>query len=745
MGNPYTKALNKAGKDEDTSGNGTKDQFVPEGELPWEKQKNQDYRKKLIRHSKHFLIMLLILVVITLAMTRSSYELEDESGFIGYEISILSTLKFLWIIVFTIYLAQAVPIFLLMGINKFVGQLRGAGPKEEKGPDKDPETGSEDTDDPASGRTATEMDENGDEDNNRDPDSGGRETHDGDSEEDPNTDGSNPKEEEKKEKKRKLMAIPFFAGIAGAGIDEDSSEAGRAESLIFNFFHHTIIIVGFAYAFLTLGLELGTTVEFLGSDITAESILNAVLTGLITVVFVVYFLPPFLTVLINSFLRSYAKRAETKEERVHRIKAEVDKVRPGLQKTLVYLIILFAALIAISYIDCHNVESDDSDDSSTQDPHYDPYDPPPDSSSESEPEDPELCEYLETAEVIIRSLIILMAALLLTTVIPLFVYLMSTSPDDARKKSMYKVGRYLNYLILIFAMFIIMNLAGIDLGASISFGESQVTLWSVISAFVVLVLSHLVAKMICAILRDTALNPQQMEEHASVIMEKLIYFVILLIGIAVAMGTLGINILAIATGLGLLAFALAFGMQDTIANFMAGIMIAIERPFQIGDRVRVGDEWGDVIDIGMRSTKIRTVKNETVLIPNALVATNEVWNYTKDSPVIANVIDIGISYDSDPELAERIILDIATQHPLVIPNPAPSVRMKEYAESSIDLQLWAWIGNARKREIVKSDLLKAIRKQFVAQGIEIPYPHRTLTFKSGAAKELADAIKNDSD
>ena len=207
------------------------------------------------------------------------------------------------------------------------------------------------------------------------------------------------------------------------------------------------------------------------------------------------------------------------------------------------------------------------------------------------------------------------------------------------------------------------------------------------------------------------------------------HFVIVSIGVAISLSVLGVNIFAVATGLGLIGFALAFGMQDTIANFMAGIMIAVERPFKIGDRIRVGDEWGDVTDIGMRSTRILTVKHETVTIPNNLIATREVWNYTKENPSIIMTVPIGISYDSDWHRAESIILTVAKRHPFVLKKPEPEVRMVDFGESSIDLELWAWISHAKYKDTAKSDVLKSVKDRFDRNGIEIPYPYRTIVFK----------------
>jgi small-conductance mechanosensitive channel len=450
-------------------------------------------------------------------------------------------------------------------------------------------------------------------------------------------------------------------------------------------------------------------------------------------VFVLYFLPPFLSIILNAALRGYAKRNATREDRLKEMRNEVDKVRAGLHKTIVFLIILLAAVHAMSLVDCSTetrIEWRESD--------IYPY------QSEQflvEEEPTELCEYLEDALLVANCLIILVSALLLTTITPLFIYMFSKSTGDVRKSNLYRAGVYINYLILMFAFFIILNFVGLDLSASIAFGSNTITLWDIISAAVIVILSNIIAKLVTAILRDTALNPRQMEEHASILMEKVIHVVIVLIGFGIAMSILGINILAISLATGLIGFALAFGMQDTIANIVGGIVLAMEKPFKIGDRIRVGNDWGDVIDIGMRSTKIRTVKNETVVIPNSLVVTNEVWNFTKDSPVLANVIPIGISYDSDPKVAEEIILEIAKQHPLVIDSPPAHVRLVNYGESSVDLELWAWIGNARKREIVRSDLLKSIMDEFNRRGISIPFPHRTLLFKGESGGAISDRLR----
>ncbi len=460
------------------------------------------------------------------------------------------------------------------------------------------------------------------------------------------------------------------------------------------FLFWSILLIGVTYAIATLGFEPDTKLKFLGAEVTVINLMNSILSAVITAVFVIYFLPPILNLILKSILRVYAKHHETEAERVNRLRSEVEKIKPGLYRTLLYLIILIGAHTAISYL--------------------------PEASFYS---------FLQLVDVIIKALIVLAATFLFTILTPIFIYTLSASRKDFRKSNIYQAGRYIQYLALLISLFIIMNVVGLNLETSMSVGESKITVWSIISAILVFVVTLMASRMIIAMLRDTVLHPDQIDRHASAVLERIIHVVTIAIGIAISLSILGVNILAVATGLGLIGFALAFGMQDTIANFMAGIMIAVERPFRIGDRIRVGDEWGDVVDIGMRSTRIRTVKNETVTIPNNLIATREVWNFTKESPSIIMTVPVGISYDSNWHHAEETILNVANRHPLILRKPEPHVRMISYGESSIDLELWAWLSHAKYMDIVSSDILKSVKDKFDKEGIEIPYPYRTIVFK----------------
>ncbi len=274
-------------------------------------------------------------------------------------------------------------------------------------------------------------------------------------------------------------------------------------------------------------------------------------------------------------------------------------------------------------------------------------------------------------------------------------------------------------------------LLGFAVAVSIAFEEIPYKEWvlPLFMFFGTLIIGYLIATLAQIFVRITYFKDTPTGYLQFSPVEKLAMYFVLIIAFGVALVNLGIDLVAVATGLGLIGFALAFGMQDTIANLMAGVMIAIDKPFKIGDRIMVGEKWGDVVDITLRSTRIVTTEEEMVIIPNNIIATQEVWNYTKIKKRVAVIVDIGVSYDTDIRMAEKILLAVAGDHPYVLARPAPYMWVDEFADSGINLKLWAWIEDARDKFQIRSDILRAVKVKFDEDGIDIPYPHRTVVYR----------------
>ncbi|MGB0652118.1 MAG: mechanosensitive ion channel domain-containing protein [Thermoplasmatota archaeon] len=204
----------------------------------------------------------------------------------------------------------------------------------------------------------------------------------------------------------------------------------------------------------------------------------------------------------------------------------------------------------------------------------------------------------------------------------------------------------------------------------------------------------------------------------------------LAVGLSVGLSAVyGVDPLGMVATLGIVSLALGFGLQNTVANIAAGIGLTMDKPFDVGDRIRVGQTWGDVESIGLRSTRITTTSGEYVVVPNAILDTQEVWNYTRhETGTLRLEVPFGISYESSVELAESVALAAARSHVGVLAFPEPVVRLRNLGQSSLDLELRCWLGRAQDKAAVQDALLRQMLRRFNEVGVAVPFPQRTITY-----------------
>jgi small-conductance mechanosensitive channel len=205
------------------------------------------------------------------------------------------------------------------------------------------------------------------------------------------------------------------------------------------------------------------------------------------------------------------------------------------------------------------------------------------------------------------------------------------------------------------------------------------------------------------------------------------------VAVLLALDVLGINVVPFVAGAGVAGIAVGFAAKDTLSNLIAGVLLIMDRPFEVGDRIEVWSApknsatWGDVIDIGLRATKIKTTDNIVIIIPNNEIMMRDIVNYTTISEDIRVRIPIGVSYDTDVNKAKDVILEVAKTPEWVVKDPPPVVVVKAFGESSVDLELRVWIKNARRRIHTISYVTDKVKEAFDREGIEIPYPKRDIT------------------
>jgi small-conductance mechanosensitive channel len=209
--------------------------------------------------------------------------------------------------------------------------------------------------------------------------------------------------------------------------------------------------------------------------------------------------------------------------------------------------------------------------------------------------------------------------------------------------------------------------------------------------------------------------------------------IIFAVAILLALDVLGINVVPFVAGAGVAGIAIGFAAKDTLSNLIAGVLLIMDRPFEVGDRIEVWSApknsatWGDVIHIGLRATKIKTTDNIVIIIPNNEIMMRDIVNYTTISEDIRVRIPIGVSYDTDINKAKAAILEVAKTPEWVVKDPPPVVVVKAFGESSVDLELRVWIKNARRRIHTISYVTDKVKEAFDREGIEIPYPKRDIT------------------
>lgn len=228
----------------------------------------------------------------------------------------------------------------------------------------------------------------------------------------------------------------------------------------------------------------------------------------------------------------------------------------------------------------------------------------------------------------------------------------------------------------------------------------------------------------------------RLDDTALPLLNRIVRFLVVATGVLVALEYLGIDITPLLAGAGVMGLAISLAARDTLSNVIAGILLILDRPFQVGDRIELWTTpaetgtWGDVIEIGLRATKIRNPDNVIVVVPNNEIMRRDIVNYTASGPDIRLRIPLGIAYDADVDLAKRLVLEQAGEVEGIRSGPEPSVIVRSFGESAVNLELRVWIDDARQRRAIADEVTERVKKAFDAHGVEIPYPKRDLYLKA---------------
>ncbi len=200
---------------------------------------------------------------------------------------------------------------------------------------------------------------------------------------------------------------------------------------------------------------------------------------------------------------------------------------------------------------------------------------------------------------------------------------------------------------------------------------------------------------------------------------------------------LGLPTYSLITGLGIGGLAVALAGREALSNIIGTVMIILDRPFQLGDYIDLSDgDRGEVVHVGLRSTRIRTRDDILISIPNSMIANAKIINESAPISMSRIGIKVGVGYGADLKEVEHALLTIARQNETVLPDPAPRIRFRGFGDSSLDFELLCWIDLPEQRGRTIHQLNWAIKEEFERQGIEIPFPQRDVHIRTSSGSTV---------
>ena len=245
------------------------------------------------------------------------------------------------------------------------------------------------------------------------------------------------------------------------------------------------------------------------------------------------------------------------------------------------------------------------------------------------------------------------------------------------------------------------------------------------AAIIILIVAYVISRAVRAVLRQALKRANFEAVLIDLLVDTVIHYVIVILGLLMALSQLGVNVTAALAGVGVAGIAIGFAAQDSVANVISGILIFWDKPFMVGDWIETEGQYGKVTNITLRTTRIRTPQNSYIVVPNQRLIDEVLENFSKHGEVRVDVV-IGIAYKEDIGKSREVLLQAVKSVSGVLDSPKPDVVVDELAGSSVNLKLRAWIEKAGDRRGMYFKLNEAAKIALDEAGIEIPFPHLQL-------------------
>ena len=264
---------------------------------------------------------------------------------------------------------------------------------------------------------------------------------------------------------------------------------------------------------------------------------------------------------------------------------------------------------------------------------------------------------------------------------------------------------------------------------AIRFGSISMTVGGIVLFCVSVFLSFWIAKTVRGVLAEDVLPRMTLPRGVANSASTMTYYVLLLLGLMVALGAAGFELSQVTIVLGALSVGIGFGLQTVVNNFVSGLILMFERPIQPGDTVEVAGTIGTIRDIGMRATTFTTFEGADVVVPNGMLLSEKLINWTLSTNIRRFDLPVGVAYGSDPAAVAALLAQVANATEGVLRQPAPTVLFTGFGASSLDFSVRGW-ATFDEYVFVRSRMALAVHAALKEAGIEIPFPQRDLHLRS---------------
>ena len=247
---------------------------------------------------------------------------------------------------------------------------------------------------------------------------------------------------------------------------------------------------------------------------------------------------------------------------------------------------------------------------------------------------------------------------------------------------------------------------------------------NIVIALAIFIGSIILARVLRNML-DKMLQARDTDKEISILLGQLLYWGVLIFGIITSLQRF-FDVSAFLAGLGILGFTIGFAMQEIMQNFVAGMILLVQQPFDIGNYVSIASYGGNVTAINMRTTELKTLDGRLIIIPNSQVLSNPIENYSR-ADLLRVDLPIGVGYETDLDMAKATILEALPGIKGYLSDPAPSIIYHSFGESSIDMDVRFWINTVENNLFdARDEAVITTKRALDAKDVNIPFPIRTV-------------------